>query len=314
MNVNQAASDAFLHRAMIHQGVDRLLPTAHLSWVHLLESSSSSSSSSSASSSNSDSNDSSSSDDDSSSSCPSAHMRDDSSASSSSELSDDTMDRFMENYALTNDIAGAFSATIPTLIGVPSGAMALDFDEDEVGEHNPRRKERSANQFGYTLGDYMNCNYVRKFLGPEVRDITYQKSRNRKSGFRSSFRVPLSFVDHLTDMFITEGWVQQTQKCKTPQQLRTRTELFILCALEHLGNRRPHCQFEHETNMSATEHSKFFDLFTEKLFSVHQDYIFILNKCTWAKHHAQNWRRTAVQRGDKSCQRLRVVEALCIAV
>jgi hypothetical protein len=185
----------------------------------------------------------------------------------------------MDHLATTNDVAAAFSATVPSIIGIPTGAMDTDLemmDEDEFGEGEATRtrKERSANRFGYTLGDYMNSNYVRKFLSPAVREQTYVLSRDRQSTFRSAFRVPLSFVDHLTDMFITREWVAATQKCRSPEQLQTRTELFILCALEHLGNRRPHCQFETETNMCPSEHRKFFDLFVNKMYSISTDYIY----------------------------------------
>jgi hypothetical protein len=188
MNVNQAATDAFLRRASLNNGVDSFLSVARPSWMRYLDSGSSSSSSSSdASSTTSGASDYSSSSDGDSSSCPSLRRRDDYSSSSESS---DTMDRFMDNLATTNNIAAAFSSVVPSFIDIPAGAMDVDdeFDEDENAEGGRKRKDRASNRFGYTLGDYMNCcNYVRKFLSPEVRDVTYQKSRDRRSTFRSSF-------------------------------------------------------------------------------------------------------------------------------
>jgi hypothetical protein len=37
----------------------------------------------------------------------------------------------------------------------------------------------------------MNCNYYRTFLCPEVREVTYHKSRDKHFVFRSHFMVPL---------------------------------------------------------------------------------------------------------------------------
>ena len=160
----------------------------------------------------------------------------------------------------------------PTEIDVPLAFADLD-GIDEDCEHVDQRKERSPNMFGYKIGDYMNCNYYRKFLCPEVREVTYLKSCSRQSAFRSHFRVPLITIDHLTETFITNGWVEATQRCHSHHMLITRTNLFIMCSLEHLGNRRPHVQFETETNMSYTEHRNFFNMFIQRMYSIRRDYI-----------------------------------------
>ena len=109
---------------------------------------------------------------------------------------------------------------------------------------------------------------------PGNRDITYEKSREKDSVFRSHFRVPLVSIDHLTEMFISNDWVENTKRCHNDYQLSICMQLFIMCALEHLGNRRPHRQFETETEMSYTEHRKFFTLFTDQLCSVQSDFVF----------------------------------------
>ena len=98
----------------------------------------------------------------------------------------------MDNLATTNNVAAAFSSVVPSFIGIPAGAMDVydEFDEDENAEGSRKRKVRCSNRFGYTIGDYMDCNYVRKFLSPQVRDVIHQKSRDRRSTFWSSFRVP----------------------------------------------------------------------------------------------------------------------------
>jgi hypothetical protein len=47
-----------------------------------------------------------------------------------------------------------------------------------------------------------------------------------------------------------------------------------MCALEHLGNHRPHIQFTIETNMSYCEHRNFFALFINKMYSISPSYIY----------------------------------------
>jgi hypothetical protein len=64
----------------------------------------------------------------------------------------------------------------PTEIDVPLAFADLDgIDEDD--EQVTQRKESSPNMFGYKIGDYMNCNYYRKFLCPEVREVTCQEAK-----------------------------------------------------------------------------------------------------------------------------------------
>ena len=64
-----------------------------------------------------------------------------------------------------------------------------NLEEDaEIAE----RQERQPNRFGYSFGDFMASNYYRNFLHPSVRDKTYATSTDRRSDFRSRFRVPLT--------------------------------------------------------------------------------------------------------------------------
>ena len=118
----------------------------------------------------------------------------------------------------------------------------------------------------------MDCNYYRQFLCPEVREQTYIQSNCRKSRFRSHFRVPLSLVDDLTSMFLERGWVQPTKHIRD-HKLYVRTQLFIMCSLEHLGSRKPLQQFTTKTNMSLTEHTRFQKIFVDHLYEIKSEYI-----------------------------------------
>ena len=143
-----------------------------------------------------------------------------------------------------------------------------DYDDNEIG----RPRERAPNEFPYEIGDFMDCNYYHKFLSPLVRQRTYVKSRNKHSTFRSHFRATLSFIDRLTDIFINRGWVTETKRVKG-DEFYVRTQLLIMSALEHLGNRKPWRQFETHTNMSSTMHSDFFKDFLLRLVECKEEWI-----------------------------------------
>jgi hypothetical protein len=137
-----------------------------------------------------------------------------SSDSDSTDSSDNTMDRIL----------------LPSSGDEDAAADMFDLFE-EYAEHPRPRKQRCSNRFGYSFGDYMNCNYYRTFLRPEVCEVTYHKSHDKHSVFRSHFRVPLVTIDDLTETFISKGWVETTQRCCTHEMLYICTQLFIMCAL-----------------------------------------------------------------------------------
>jgi hypothetical protein len=164
------------------------------------------------------------------------------------DSSEDTMDRFMSDFTTAQaQMASHHNAS------AFDGSDAAFYDEDDKLGANGGRKERSANRWEYEFGDYFESNYFHKFLREEICAIIYIKSRDRRSVFRSHFRVPLVTIDHLTEMFMARGWVHCTKRCNTQYKLSIRTQLFIMCALEHLGNKRPHCQFETHVCYRAPE-------------------------------------------------------------
>ena len=213
------------------------------------------------------------------SSFTSSHGDDESSMSSSdSSTTADPMEQYMGRF-----VAQLMEPRPPETITLTARTLQATNDpihdfEDPIQDFEEyttaaRRRRRRSNTYDYAFGDYLNCNYVRKFLSPEVRQRTYELSMDRKSTFRSHFRVPLVTIEDLSNKFITNEWVTHTKRCSTDHRLSIRTQLFVMCTLEHLGNRRPHTQFPTETNMSTSEHRKFFDLFLEKMYSVRREYI-----------------------------------------
>ena len=279
MNVDSGALGSYLHHTLLSVGVDAVLPSTQRHGFALYSSSDESGSFSAD-----DRDTSSSSSSNSGSSMSASHGMDCDLSQSSvdSDDSDDTMDKFMISF-ISKRIA-ATAQYSPFLFDMPTEveefhdagtSINTEIEElhDEGASISQNRRQRRSNRFEYKFGDYLNSNYFRKFLCPETRDITYEKSREKHSVFRSHFRVPLVTIDYLTEMFISKGWVENTKRCHSDYQLSIRTQLFIMCALEHLGNRRPHRQFETETEMSYTEHRKFFTLFIDRLYSVKDDFV-----------------------------------------
>ena len=74
-------------------------------------------------------------------------------------------------------------------------------------------------------------------------------------------------------MFIDRGWVHTTRRCKDPTKFYVTTQLYIMCALEHLGNRKPIQQFTTDTEMSSSEHHKFMELFIERMYEVREEFV-----------------------------------------
>ena len=164
MTFTAGTADALLHYALINRGVEGALSPALGSGFALYSSSDDSDDSSS--------DDSSSSSGSSMSTVPSMDRNDDDSSISSSDSdstgsSDDMMDRILLRFSRS------FHPPIRPLSG-DEDATADMFDLFEENAEHPRpRKQRCSNRFGYSFGDYMNCNYYRTFLCPEVREVTY---------------------------------------------------------------------------------------------------------------------------------------------
>eukprot|EP00956_Cyclotella_meneghiniana_P005219 scaffold6502_cov38-Cyclotella_meneghiniana.AAC.6 len=199
---------------------------------------------------------------DDSSSVPSLGERDESTASS-----DDTYHRYTERFKreLLGELGGESATAVPSWVDIP-------IDESD-GMDDDVPKTRAPRLYPYEIGDFMKSNYYRQFLHPSVRERTYVTSRDAKSTFRSRFRVPLSYLDQLTDMFIFRGWVRETNRVKG-HELYVRTQLLIMSSLEHLGGRKPFMQFKNDTEMCEAMHSVFFkEVFLERMFSVRDEYI-----------------------------------------
>lgn len=136
-----------------------------------------------------------------------------------------------------------------------------------------QRRIRRPNCFGYRFGNIYHSNYYNQFLHPAIRERTYAQSWDKDSIFRSAFRLPLHLIDDLTRMFIEREWAQPNNHVNSNSHVFDRTQLLIMCSLEHLGSRRPFCQFKIETELSPKEHRRFFRVFIKEISNSKDEWI-----------------------------------------
>jgi hypothetical protein len=149
------------------------------------------------------------------------------------------------------------------------------------------RKVRAANSYVYKIGEYESSTYYRQFLSDKlvrtpggrritVRHMTDRISRMPKSTFRAWFRMPLFKVVEIADRFIAEGWLGLSHHCRQLQRLQMKAELLVMGTLAMIGGTiQSFRQLKTLTHMSATEHSKFFLTFVEKMASISNEYIYM---------------------------------------
>ncbi len=85
--------------------------------------------------------------------------------------------------------------------------------------------------------------------------------------------MPLHIIDDLTRMFIEREWSRPTKRINSHTHVFDRTQLLIMCSLEHLGSRRPFRQFKIETELSPEEHRCFFRVFIKEISNTKDDRI-----------------------------------------
>ncbi len=111
--------------------------------------------------------------------------------------------------------------------------------ESYVGVRNRNRrthKKRRPNRQFRKKSVKRSCWY-REFLRPGItRDLTHELSTlDRFVEFRNWFRMPLSKIQQLTDMFINREYIKPARSLSYRAEFRERSELFIMTALYRVG-------------------------------------------------------------------------------
>ena len=111
--------------------------------------------------------------------------------------------------------------------------------ESYVGVRNRNRrsrKKRRPNRQFRKKSVKKSCWY-REFLRPGItRDMTHELSTSDRFGeFRNWFRMPLSKIEELTDIFINREYIKPARSLFRRAEFRERAELFIMTVLYRLG-------------------------------------------------------------------------------
>jgi hypothetical protein len=109
-----------------------------------------------------------------------------------------------------------------------------------------------------------------------TRDLTHQLSSSDHFGeFRSLFRIALSKVEALTDIFINQGYIQEPRLLKFQEEFREPAELFVMSVLYRLGTDNSFCTCQSLCNISVSKIRLFFFVFIGAMVDMKEEYIFL---------------------------------------
>ena len=144
--------------------------------------------------------------------------------------------------------------------------------------HRRRRKRRSKNRL-YRKESVLSSCWYRNFLRPGLtRDLTHELSTSDRFGeFRSLFRMPLSKVEDLTDIFISRGYIKEPRSICFREVFRERSELLVMSALYRLGNGNSFRQCRSMCHISVSEIRLFFFVFLAAMVEMKDEYVYLPN-------------------------------------
>ena len=171
---------------------------------------------------------------------------------------------------------------------------AFDNDHDQSGSESPvsvsglfsgsespcrrrrrrRLRLRRANRHYRIEKVKTSCWYL-NFLAPgSVRDMTYELSLSDRFGeFRHWFRMPLTKVEQLADLFINREYVQPSRSFLRQGEFRERVELLVMSSLYLLGSGAAFRSCRVVCKISTSEIRKFFFLFLDSFYAMRNEYI-----------------------------------------
>jgi hypothetical protein len=157
-------------------------------------------------------------------------------------------------------------------------------ETDEWDEDEPREKQRnvhSCRSYHYSIGNHEGSTFFKNFLSDQpvrvpgrgdtttIRNHTRELSLNKTSSFWCWSRLPLYKVEALAQRFVDGGWIQQSHHCRSAEKLKIKMELLVMGSLASLaGAISSFCQLLLVINICATDHSKFFFPFVNRMKSL----------------------------------------------
>ena len=87
---------------------------------------------------------------------------------------------------------------------------------------------------------------------------------------------PIYMVSDIGSCFIDEGWIGLSHHCRSVDRLKIKAELLVLGSLATLGGTiQTFCQLKTLTHICASDHSKFFLTFVDRISSISHEYVFM---------------------------------------
>jgi hypothetical protein len=175
-----------------------------------------------------------------------------------------------------------------------SNAVSVEYSHDDSarGGHRCRqhRRQQRSNRM-YRIESVMTSCWYRKFLRPgPVRELTYELSRrDRHSEFCDFFRMPLSKVDELVDIFVQQGYIPTPRTLFRRGEFQERAELLVMAALHILAKGATFKSCRTLTHISTSEVRKFFFKFLDAVFDMKDEYIFLPANVTALKRVMQSY-------------------------
>ena len=90
-----------------------------------------------------------------------------------------------------------------------------------------------------------------------------------------SLCVPLAKVDDLVARFVNNGWIYQSNHCRSEEEMYVKAELLILGVLKVLGHHAPFHTLKTDTKISPSRHRLFFQFFIDRMYMIKTEYISI---------------------------------------
>ena len=203
-------------------------------------------------------------------------------------LYDPVVEAFRSLRRMSANEISSFDPLCPSLHGRPF----VDPDDSDCSSNDrstisETQRFRTSPKFFYTIGDYESSTFYCEFLSEvvvrapsgrmvSVRNMTEEMSLKPTSSFRSWFRIPLYMVSDIVSRFIAEGWIGLSHHCRSVDRLHIKAELLVLGSLATLGGTiQTFRQLKTLTHICASDHSKFFLTFVDRISSISHEYVFM---------------------------------------
>ena len=168
-----------------------------------------------------------------------------------------------------------------------SGMFEIQRPPPAAQKKKKQRKVHARRTYHYKIGQYQTAPFFMNYLSDDIVKIpganddtvriqARRLSLNRKSSFRSWFKMPLYKVETLAAQIVDDEIIHLSKHCRTVADLKIKSELLVMGALAILcGSINGFRNLPLLTHICATEHSQFFQKLVKYLFDKRGEYIYL---------------------------------------